>query len=565
MGTQPSLGGSRRLLPRLIVLLLATGVAFSFFAPETGEYWGFGGLMLGLTGAVVLLLRRSVDLPTRERNVWRLVAAALSMYLLGVLAIATLTELGHPVDAYSPIDSFFLIGYVIMIAAIYRMARLDSGGREWVLTIADALVGGVALAALVWSYLFEQLNMIWSGAAGWEVLIASAYPVIDVILVVGLLVMILRRSNYNLDLRLVFFAAGATAQVFGDFLYMNAAIGQTFTPAEPPWPVNIFAVLCLFIMAAIVDRAPRRREYAEAPTPLWAISWPYLLVALLVAVLFQNYRDFDPGSSQVLLLDALIVIGIIIFLRQVYVIYRDRNKVDRKRAELVASVSHELRTPLTAMVGFLTLLDEHPEEFPADARKEMISEATDQARHMSRLVSDLLMLARGDTSYMTLEVKDVTAMSLVTSVLRTTDTGDLRVDEELEPDVIVRVDPDRMRQALGNLITNAARYGGDRCLLVARTKGDDLILELHDNGEGVPPRFENVIWEHFERGAHRLDAVTPGLGIGLSIVQAVVETHGGRVEYRESERLGGACFSLHIPDCVVHEERSVTRRVAEHR
>jgi signal transduction histidine kinase len=209
------------------------------------------------------------------------------------------------------------------------------------------------------------------------------------------------------------------------------------------------------------------------------------------------------------------------------------------------------------MVGFLTLLDEHSDEFPRDAREEMIAEAAGQARHMSRLVSDLLMLARGDTSVMNLEMSNVRVMAIVTSVLRSTDPGDSRIEEDFDAPVSVRVDPDRMKQALANLLTNAVRYGGDRCLIVARTSASDLIFEVHDNGPGVPTRYESAIWQHFERGAHRLDSVTPGLGIGLSIVQAVAESHGGRVDYRQSERLGGACFSITIPDCVVADETEV--------
>lgn len=150
-------------------------------------------------------------------------------------------------------------------------------------------------------------------------------------------------------------------------------------------------------------------------------------------------------------------------------------------------------------------------------------------------------------------------MAIVTSVLRGTDTGDTRVDQELEAEVLVRVDPDRMKQALGNLLTNAVRYGGDQCLVVAKALGRDLTFEVHDNGQGVPTRYEAMIWNHFERGAHRLDAATPGLGIGLSIVQAVTESHGGHVEYRKSERLGGACFALTIPGCVVAEDSLRTK------
>jgi two-component system sensor histidine kinase RstB len=96
-------------------------------------------------------------------------------------------------------------------------------------------------------------------------------------------------------------------------------------------------------------------------------------------------------------------------------------------------------------------------------------------------------------------------------------------------------------------------------LVVAKVDGRDLIFEIHDNGSGVPTRYEAMIWQHFERGAHRLDATTPGLGIGLSIVQAVAESHGGRADYRTSERLGGACFSLTIPGCVVAEVSARSR------
>jgi signal transduction histidine kinase len=172
------------------------------------------------------------------------------------------------------------------------------------------------------------------------------------------------------------------------------------------------------------------------------------------------------------------------------------------------------------------------------------------------------MLAKGDTSHLTLEIQEVRALSIVTSVLRNTDPSDTRIEQELDAEVVVRVDPDRMKQALGNLLTNAIRYGGDRCLVVASAHGRDLTLEVHDNGPGVPTRYESIIWNHFERGAHRLDATTPGLGIGLSIVQAVMESHGGRADYRVSERLGGACFSLTVPESVVTEASAPSRVTA---
>lgn len=545
--------GRRWLVPSLIILVLIVAAAMTRVVPGSAEYFGGVGLAIGLATASVLYLRRSRALERKEKKAWRFLGFALLTMLIGVVLVGVLTSAGVDLQTYGPADVFFLGGYVLLIYGLYLVTRLDSGGQEWFLTLIDALVGSIAVAALVWNYGAHDLMEKMSSAEWWQTAIAITYPIADVGVIVALIILVLRRSNYRLDMRLVFLGLGAGVQVLADFLFMQRGVGQSFGTAEPFYGLNIIATIFLILGASIVDWPPKKREFPEAPTPIWALMWPYLFAGLLMAVHSQTYRELDPGPDEVLLLDAVIAIIIVILARQIYVIFRDRNKVDQKRSELVASVSHELRTPLTAMVGFLTLLDDHADEFPADAQQEMISEAAGQARHMSRLVSDLLMLAKGDMTQLSLEIDEVRAMSIVTSVLRTTDTAGTKVDQELDAEVMVRVDADRLKQALGNLLTNAIRYGGDRCLVVARVEGRDLIFEIHDNGEGVPTRFEASIWERFERGAHRLDSTTPGLGIGLAIVQAVTESHGGRAEYRDSERLGGACFQLTIPGCVIDE------------
>jgi len=551
--------GQRWLLPLSIIIVLVTAVALIALIPSSAEYFGFFGLLLGLGTAAVLYLRRSRLLEPKEKRAWRFIGYALTSMWLGVLLVGVLTAVEVDLPTYGPLDVFFLTGYALLVYALYQLMRLDSGGQEWVLTLVDALVGSIAVTALVWNYVAHDLMDKMASAEWWQGTIAITYPIADVTIIVALLILVLRRSNYRLDLRLMFLGFGAGAQVLADFLFLSRGVGMSFETAEPLWGLNILATIFLILGAAIVDWVPRKREFPEAPTPIWALIWPYLFAALLMAVHSQTYRQLDPGPDEILLLDAVIAILVVILLRQVYVILRDRNKVDRKRSELVASVSHELRTPLTAMVGFLTLLDDHADEFPADAQQEMISEAASQARHMSRLVSDLLMLAKGDMTQLSLEIEEVRAMSIVTSVLRNTDSAGTKIDQELDAEVVVRVDADRIKQALGNLLTNAIRYGGDLCLVIARVEGRDLIFEIHDNGPGVPTRFESSIWEHFERGAHRLDSTTPGLGIGLSIVQAVTESHGGRADYRVSERLGGGCFVLTIPGCVVTDEPARTR------
>jgi two-component system sensor histidine kinase AdeS len=133
------------------------------------------------------------------------------------------------------------------------------------------------------------------------------------------------------------------------------------------------------------------------------------------------------------------------------------------------------------------------------------------------------------------------------------DPGEGRIDRQVDGDLVANVDAQRLQQVLMNLVTNSVRYGGGRTLLRAVADGDDLVIEVHDDGEGVPPKYQVVIWDRFERGVHRYDARKPGSGIGLAVVSAVARAHGGTADYRGSERLGGACFSVRIPAAVVAE------------
>jgi signal transduction histidine kinase len=84
-------------------------------------------------------------------------------------------------------------------------------------------------------------------------------------------------------------------------------------------------------------------------------------------------------------------------------------------------------------------------------------------------------------------------------------------------------------------------------LITASSVSDDLVIEVHDNGDGVPRKYELAIWNQFERGIHRLNSTVPGSGIGLAIVDMVVRRHGGLGTYERSKRLGGSCFRITLP------------------
>lgn len=519
--------------------------------PVTQEELGFASMLLGLSTASILLLRRSRRLDDPERAAWRALGWSLAMAAAGVVATGAWSLVNGEVPAFGFHDLFFLVAYSFLVITAVQLARSDSGGANWVTTILDGLVGGVALGALVWAGFIHDLVDSFASAPWWHVVLGGLYPVLDIAVIVGLMVLVMRRTHFHFDLRLVFLAAGLVFQVLSDFVYLSRGVGRTFAEAQPAWPFLILASVFLIAVGSLVDVTPKKREFPDQSASLGALVWPYLIAAALLGTYVARFHSTVSNRDDVILLDALLAIGFLVFFRQIVQIHRNRKHVEQQRTELVSSVSHELRTPLTAMVGYLTMLNEEGDQFPDDLKKEMISAASEQAGHMNRLVSDLVILARGERSGMSLRLEPTSIQSIVTAVLRNVEVGESRINEEVTGTAMVGVDGDRVQQALSNLMSNAIRYGGDQVLLVAKTVDSDLVFEVHDNGPGVPTKFEDAIWKRFERGAHRLDSVTPGLGIGLAIVQAVATSHGGSADYRASERLGGACFSMTIPGYVI--------------
>ncbi len=236
----------------------------------------------------------------------------------------------------------------------------------------------------------------------------------------------------------------------------------------------------------------------------------------------------------------------LVIVRQVVALREYRAVVSQQRQGLVASVSHELRTPLTAMVGFLEVLQDPNMKLDAEERRELTGIVRQQALYMSRIVADLLLLGQRDPGAQRVRRADCAAGCLPRPKRSSRD--DRQLDSTVEKDLVAHVDRDRVQQALDNLIVNAFRYGeGKSCGWWRRAKADDLVIEVHDNGPGVPRKYELAIWEQFERGANKLNANVPGSGIGLSVVDLVVRRHGGAATYERSSLLGGSCFRMTFP------------------
>jgi two-component system OmpR family sensor kinase len=215
----------------------------------------------------------------------------------------------------------------------------------------------------------------------------------------------------------------------------------------------------------------------------------------------------------------------------------------------VADASHELRTPLTVIRGQLEVLASQPEPSGEEVRRvERLVQA--EIARISRLVDDLLLLARTEQS----EFLRVEPIDLPSYVRELWDGVSLIADRRFElgpvPRGTLRADPDRLAQALRNLLTNAIDHtaperGLVRMRVQARPGGRVRFL-VEDDGPGIPVEQRERVFHRFNRTDTARDRASGGTGLGLAIVRAIADAHGGSVGAGESPE-GGASIELELP------------------
>jgi two-component system OmpR family sensor kinase len=219
--------------------------------------------------------------------------------------------------------------------------------------------------------------------------------------------------------------------------------------------------------------------------------------------------------------------------------------------EFVADASHELRTPLTSILANLELLQERLEAAGRRGEEgEMIQSALRSSRRMSRLVSDLLLLARADTgrtgARRECDLAEVAAAAL--SEVRPVADGH-RLTLAGGGPVPVEGNPDELHRLAINLLDNGLRHtpAGTEIRIAVERRNGEAVLEVSDDGPGIPPGMEAQVFSRFVRGGGPADvAADSGTGLGLAIVKAVARSHGGDVRAGSSPA-GGARFTVRLP------------------
>lgn len=497
-------------------------------------------------GAGLVVMGAAMTTRGRSRVAWLTIGSGVLAWGIGEIIwvyYEYILKIEVPYPGWA--DVFYILGYPLVFVGVLLLPHVNPGRLERVRISLDALAGSIAVAAIMWvTYLGDQIYL--DPEIGFlEQFVNVMYPLGDVFLVVALMILAVRRSSQRFDIRLLALSVGLGVSFVADFIYIIQVEADTYVSGgrlDALWLLDNAAVI---VAGWYLLHPPKATEQTDRSARLWQVAVPYGVIMVLFGLTLLDME----GDASVLQISSGIV-GLLIITRQGVAIRENRALVERQRDDLIASISHELRTPLTSVQGFAELLNGSGESMDSQQRAELTQIIEQQSRHLGSIVTDLIDVARDQlaTADLTLDTHDLAEIiSDATAMLPQAATSKVELVTNAQPSVTVHADRRRLTQVIVNLLTNACRYGEGRVELEAHAQNGSVAIAVHDNGPGVAKRYEEVIWERFERGAHRFDSNVPGSGIGLPIARSLAEAHGGSLRHGPSARLGGACFTMTMP------------------
>lgn len=219
----------------------------------------------------------------------------------------------------------------------------------------------------------------------------------------------------------------------------------------------------------------------------------------------------------------------------------EKVKAKKARDEFVATVSHELRNPISVLLGLAQELAADYDGFSESERREIAEVMAGQADDASWIIEDLLVAYREDVSRVSVASE---SFDVVQEIERVLEGEEAEISLEVDDDArMVLGDPRRTRQILRNLVSNAARYGGDEIKVATRRRDDSVEILVCDSGEPLDPDEAQRIFESYERGSGLLDARS--VGLGLSVARKLATLMGGSLVYRYQQ--GFSSFIVTLP------------------
>ena len=336
---------------------------------------------------------------------------------------------------------------------------------------------------------------------------------------------------------------------FGDFESATRALelqpgeglpGRVHASREPAWIEDVSA-----------DPDFPRADPAAAAGLRGAVAVPLMRETRVVGVLeffSSKLRPPDEGLSETL----AVISGQV---GQFIARKEAEAEAEKLKDEFFALVSHELRTPLTSVIGYTDMLEKTEADL-SERGHEMIEVIRRNAKREMRLVGDLLLLVRIKAGRFDLQPGSVELEKVVKgsaeAVAPAAEEAQVNLSVEIEQVPSFHADSDRIGQAIDNLLTNAIKFtppGGSVKLRLCR-RGGEAVIQVADSGVGIPPEDQARLFDRLYRASSATENHVPGTGLGLTIVKAIVEAHGGSVSVASTPS-EGSTFTISLP---VHAE-----------
>lgn len=493
-----------------------------------------------------------------ERLAWGMFSLGMASWGLGNIYFSLFLVDKNPVPIPSVADALFLGTYPPVFVAIVLLSRNRLRDVGLGLSL-DGLIPALGIAAISAAVVVDAVFRSSAHASTAVLATSLAYPLCDLVLL-ALVVGALALSGWRFDRMWVLLGGGLGVFTATDSIYLFKLSHGTYvvgTITDAGWLLG--AVLVSFAAWAPVGEGVSvgRRSRMLAGSALFG------LVGLTILI----WNRFDPVNTLALVLAAVVVVAAIFRLAVLFseTLGSARNELellalqnqrllelDVMRDSFVSVVSHELRTPLTSVCGYLELLQQGEGGPVTDEQQRLMAVIDRNAGRLLRLVEDLLFVGQVDAGTLALELGTVDLDEVAVQSAETARTQAANTDIELVLSMgrlpVVVGDAGRLGQLLDNLISNALKftpYGG-RVTVRTGSTGDIVFLEVEDTGMGISAADQERLFERFYRTASATEHAIPGIGLGLSISQAIARAHAGKIVV--SSLLGiGTTFRFEAP------------------
>jgi signal transduction histidine kinase len=292
----------------------------------------------------------------------------------------------------------------------------------------------------------------------------------------------------------------------------------------------------IFVTAGVADSQRRFRGYEAGAVDFIQKPIEPDILRSKAEVFFELYRQRQQIATQ---RDELIAQAAAL------------KEADRRKDEFLATLAHELRNPLAPLRHGLDALRRDPDADTAGAIRETMDR---QLAHLVRLIDDLLDVSRVSAGKIALRKETIEVADVVRAAVEASRPIIDAAGHTLAVDLPARAlwidaDPTRLSQIVGNLLNNAAKYTpeGGRIVVSARAEGDAVVIEVADDGIGIPEDMQARVFDLFAQVDRHRERSQGGLGIGLALVKQLVTLHDGTVEARSAATGKGSVFRVRLP------------------